>query len=224
MRDSRNTVVRNSTAEFFLRDFLMRHCLDHVRSGDEHVRRVFDHDVEVSDRGTVNGAARARSHDATDLRDHAARECVAQKDVSITTETNNAFLNTRAARIIQTDNRRADLHREVHNLANLFRVSLGKGTAKHSEVLRQDEHVTGINQAVTSNHPIAGIDLLVKSEISRAMDHELVKLFERTVIQQELDAFASRHLSRVMLLLHTSVATACLRLNAALPQGLQFSF
>src|ERR1044072_7891746 len=57
---------------------------------------------------------------------------------------------------------------------------------------------------------VAGIDLLVESEVSRAMDHELVKLFERTFIQQKLDAFASSHLSCVVLLLHTSAAAACL--------------
>src|SRR5215203_152257 len=105
MRDTRNAVVSNSTTEGFLCDFLMRDGLDHVRSGNEHVGRVFDHDVEIGDRRTVNGAARARTHDATDLRYHTAGERIAQENVCITTETYDAFLNTRAARVIQTDNR-----------------------------------------------------------------------------------------------------------------------
>src|SRR5215213_6433911 len=224
MRDARNTVMRNSAAKFFLSDFLMRHRLNHVRSGNEHVRRVFDHDVEVRDRRTVNGAAGTRPHDATDLRDHAARERVAQKNIRVTTKTNDTFLNARAAGIIQTDNRSTDLHREVHHLANFFCVRLGKGTAKDSEILREHKHVTAVDETVTGDDTVAGVDLLVESDVSRAMDHQLVKLFEGTFIQQELDAFASSHLSCVVLLLHTSTTAACLRQHAALAEDLQLRF
>src|SRR5678815_4515684 len=98
--------MSNSPTESFFRDFLMRDGLDHVRSGDEHVGRVFHHYVEIRDRRTVNSAASTRAHDATDLRHDAARERVAQKDVCVTAKTNHAFLDTRAAGIIQTDNRR----------------------------------------------------------------------------------------------------------------------
>src|ERR1051325_6376088 len=101
--------MRHRAAQLFLRDFLMRHGLDYVRTGDEHVRRIFDHDVEVGNRGTVNRSPRTWAHDATDLRHHSARERVAQKDIGITTETDHTFLNARAARIIQTNDRRADL-------------------------------------------------------------------------------------------------------------------
>src|SRR5688572_21688995 len=104
----------------------MRHGLDHVWSSDEHVRRVFDHDVEVRDRGTINSATSTRAHDATYLRHDSARECVAQKNIRIPTEADDPFLNTRATRIIQSNNRRAHFHREVHNLADLRSVSLRK--------------------------------------------------------------------------------------------------
>src|SRR4051812_39576487 len=102
----------------------MRYGLDHVWSSDEHVRRVLHHDVEIRDRRTVNSAARAWSHDATDLRHDAARQSVAQKDIGVTAKTHDAFLNARAARIVETDDRRAHLHREVHNLADLLGVRL----------------------------------------------------------------------------------------------------
>src|SRR5215217_9238283 len=102
MSNTRNAVVRNGSSECLLRDFLVRDGLDHVWPGNEHVRRVFDHDVEIRDRGTVNGAACTGTHDATDLRHHTARERVAKKNVRVPTETDNALLNTRAARVVQT--------------------------------------------------------------------------------------------------------------------------
>src|SRR5687768_1674174 len=149
----------------------MRHRLDHVWSSDEHVRRVFDHDVEIGDRRTVNSAAGTWAHDATDLRDDAARERVAQKNVRVAPETDDTFLNTRSPGIIQTNNRSANLHGQVHDLANFFSVSFRKRSAKHSEVLREHKNVASIDQTVSGDHTVARIQLLVESEVFRAMDH-----------------------------------------------------
>src|SRR5713226_10121064 len=137
----------------------MRYGFDHVRASDEHVGRVFDHDVEVGDRRAVHRAARARAHDATDLRHHAAGQSVAQKNVGITAETDDAFLYARAAGIVQADDRRADLHRQVHYFANLFGVRFREGTAKDGKVLREDENFAAIDQTVAGNHSIAWINL-----------------------------------------------------------------
>src|SRR5688572_966055 len=179
MRDSRNAVVRNSTTQLFFRDFLMSHGLDHVGSGNEHVRRVFDHDVEIGDRRTINRAARTWSHDAANLRHDTARERVAKKDVRITAQTDHAFLNASSAGIVQTHNRRANFHRQVHHLADLFRVSFGERTTKHGEVLRKDKNVTSVDQTMARDYAVARIKLLVQIEVFRTVHNELVKLLKR---------------------------------------------
>src|SRR6266436_6253722 len=102
----------------------MGHRFDYIRTGDEHVRCVLDHNIEVRDRRTINRTARTRSQDATDLRDHSAGERVTQKNIRVPAETNNAFLNTGPPRIIKTNDRRSDLHSEVHYLADFFGVGL----------------------------------------------------------------------------------------------------
>jgi len=43
-------VMRERSAELFLRDLFMRHGANHVGAGHEHVARVLDHDREVGDR------------------------------------------------------------------------------------------------------------------------------------------------------------------------------
>src|SRR6185369_5682374 len=202
----------------------MCHRLDHIRTGNEHIRRVFDHDVEVSDGRTINRAAGTRTHDATNLRHDSARQSVTQKDVGISTETDNTFLNTRAPGIIQTNNRRTDFHRQVHHFADLFRVSFGKGTTKYSEVLRKNKHVAAIYQTVTGDHAIARIDLFVETEVSRAMDHELVKLFERSLIEQKLDALTRGHLSSLVLFFDARGAAALFRRRATLAQHVELRF
>ena len=103
------------------------------------------------------------------MRHHAAGQSVAQKDVGITTETYHAFLYARAAGIIQADDGRAHLHRQVHHFANLFRVRFGKGTAKDREILGEDKNLAAVDQAMAGDDSVAGIDFLLHAEVTRAM-------------------------------------------------------
>src|SRR5262245_38362825 len=145
MRYAGDPIMRESTAQLFLCDFLVSNGLYYVRSGNEHVRSILDHHVEVRDRRTVNGAARTWSHDATYLRHHSTGERVAQENIRVTTQADHAFLNSSPTRIIQADDWSADFHCQVHYFADLFRVSFGEGTAKDGEVLGEDKHVAPVN-------------------------------------------------------------------------------
>jgi hypothetical protein len=53
------------------------------------------------------------------------------------------------------------------------------------------------------------------------MHDELVKLFKRAIVKQELDPLARRHLSCFMLLFNASSAAPLLSLLASLAQDLQ---
>src|SRR6266851_5014693 len=171
MGNAGDAIVSHRAAKLFLRHVLVRHRLDNVGARDEHVRRVLDHDVKVGDCRTVNRTAGAWSKDATDLRHHAAGQCVAQKNIRITAETDDTFLNARAAGIVQSDDWRADFHRQVHHFANLFRVSFRKRAAKDGKVLRENEHLATIDQTMTGNYAVAGIELFLHTKIPGAMDH-----------------------------------------------------
>src|SRR3984893_4672827 len=115
--------MSDGAAEFFLRNVFVRYRLDYVRTGDEHVRRVLDHHVEIGDGRAVDCATGTWSHDATNLRHDAAGQCVTQKNLRVTTETDDPFLNPRSARVVEADDRGADLHRQIHHFANLLGVS-----------------------------------------------------------------------------------------------------
>ena len=90
----------------------------------------------------------------------------------------------RAAGIVQPDNRHANLHRQVENFANFFRVSFGEGTAKDREVLSKDRNATAVDQTIAGNDAIAGIELLVKAKVARAVHDQLVKLFKAVLISR----------------------------------------
>src|SRR6185436_7316018 len=108
--------------------------------------------------------------------------------------------------------------------ADLFGVSLGKGTAKDSEVLRKDKYIPAVDQTVTCNNSISGIELFVESEVFRTMDHELVKLFKRAFIEQEFDSFTRRHLSGFVLFVNSRSTAALFSLKASLMQCLQLRY
>src|SRR5215204_763454 len=100
MRDAGITVVSYSAAQLLFCYFLVRNSLNNIRSGNEHIRRVFDHDVEISDRRTVNCAASTRPHDATDLRHNTTGKCVAEENIGVASQAYDAFLNACSTRII----------------------------------------------------------------------------------------------------------------------------
>ena len=68
----------------FFGDVFMGDGLDHVGTGDEHVAGLIHHENEIGEGGRINRAARTRAHNGRDLRNHAARERVAQKNVGVT--------------------------------------------------------------------------------------------------------------------------------------------
>ena len=155
-------VVR--AAEVLRVDFFVGHGLHDVRPGDEHVARVLDHDREVGHRRRVDRTAGAWAHDDRDLRHDAGREDVAQEDVGVPAERRDAFLDPRAARIVEPDDRRADLHRQVHDLADLLGVRLGQRAAEDREVLAEDEDEPAVDRAVAGDDAVAEDVVLVQPE------------------------------------------------------------
>ena len=92
---------------------------------------------------------------ARDLRDDARGERVAQEDVGVAAKDHDAFLDARAARVVQADDRRAVLHREVHDLADLFGVRFGQRAAEHGEVLREHVDRPAVDPAVSGDDAVA---------------------------------------------------------------------
>src|SRR3954447_8887002 len=139
LRNARLGRVRRRAAELLEADLLAGDRLHHVGAGDEHVRAALDHQHEVGDRGRVDGAAGARAHHEADLRDHARALDVAPEDLRVAGERDDAFLDARAARVVDPDHRAAELRRQVHHLADLLGEDLAQRAAEHGEVLREDE-------------------------------------------------------------------------------------
>ena len=84
----------------------------------------------------------------------------------------------RAARVVESDHRRAVAHGEVHDLADLLGERFGERPAEHGEVLREDIHKTAVDAAVARHDAVAVVFLVLEPKVMRAMDDEAVELDE----------------------------------------------
>jgi hypothetical protein len=191
--------VRRRAAQFLGSDDFVRDRFDHVRAGHEHVGAVLDHEDEVGHGRRVNGAAGAGSHDHGDLRDHARGQHVALKHLGIAAQRHHAFLDARTAGVIEADDRRADLHRLIHDFADLFGVGLRQGAAEHREILAEDEHHAPVDRAVTGDDAVAEHLFALHAEVGAAVLDELVPFLEAALVQQQLQALARGQFAAVVL-------------------------
>ena len=117
--------VRYRAAKFLLRHHLVGHRFDNVRASDKHIGAVLHHEDEVSYRRAIHRATSAWPHDKADLRDNTARQDVALEHFGIAAERGNTLLNTRAAAVVQTDDRGTDLHGIIKNFADFHGMCFG---------------------------------------------------------------------------------------------------
>ncbi len=209
--------MRHRAAQLLERDLLVRHRLDHVRPGHEHVAGVLDHDDEVGHRRGVDRPARAGPHDHRDLRDDAGGQRVAQEDVGVAAERDHALLDARAAGVVQADDRRAGLHRHVHDLDDLLGVRLGEAAAEHREVLREHVDQPPVDRPPAGDDAVAEKLLVaaIHAEVALALHHEHIQFVEAAGVEQHVQPLACGHLTARMLPLDAGLAAAlaCLFLH-----------
>jgi predicted transcriptional regulator len=135
---------------------------------------------------------RARAEDHRDLRHHARRERVAEEDVGVAAERHDAFLDARAAGVVEADHGRAVAHREVHDLADLLRVRLGERAAVHGEVLREHVHEPPLDAPVAGDHAVAvhRAVAVLAGGVARACGDEAVELDEAPLVEQHVESLA----------------------------------
>ena len=104
-------------------------------------------------------------------------------------------MNAGAAGIVEADDRRADPHRLVHNLADLLGMGLRQGTAEDREILAKHKHQPAVDGAIAGDHPVTWHLLVLYAEIHRAVLDEHIPFLERPGVQQEFKALARGQLA-----------------------------
>src|SRR5262245_62090017 len=164
----------------------MGYGLDHFRTGNEHVTIGFHHEYEVGDCRRIDRAARAGTHDRGDLWYHSRRHHIALKYITVARQAIDAFLNARAARVVDADDRRASLHRHFHYFADLVGNHPAKAPAEDREVLRVSIDESPVDGAVAGDHRIAENFLFVQSKIGAVMRAQAVQFDEAAAVEKNV--------------------------------------
>ena len=121
--------VRFRAAQLFGRHAFAGDALDDRRAGDEHLG-LAGLDDEIGQGGAVGRAARAGAADQRNLRHRAREHHVRVKDLAVAGKGIDAFLNARAARIVDEDEGRAGLQGLLHDLRHLDGMDFAGRTAR----------------------------------------------------------------------------------------------
>src|SRR5690606_32310318 len=109
------------------------------------------------------------------------------------------LLDARTAGVVQPDDRRAVLQREVHDLHDLLGVRLRERAAEYREVLAEHVDEPAVDRAPAGDDAVAQILLLVEAECRRAVGNETVEFDEAALVQQQVQPLAGRQLAPLVL-------------------------
>ena len=85
--------------------------------------------------------------------------------------------------------------------------------------MRKNGNALTVHGAQTRNHPISQVDLVFQTKISATMGYQPAHFFERTGVQQNIEALAGTQFAFAMLGLHAGGPSALHALNFLLLVG-----
>jgi len=152
--DAALLAMHHAATQLFKTDVLLHDRTHHVGAGDEHVA-VGGHEDEVSQSRGVDRAAGAWPHDDRQLRHDARRLAVGVEDTRVAAQAVYAFLDARAAAVVDGDERAAVLEGHLHRLDDLVGVHLAQRAAHDRGILRRGEDAPAVDQAEAGDDAIA---------------------------------------------------------------------
>ena len=175
--------------------------LNDVGPRHEHVRCATHHIREVGDRRRINGAAGAGAEHRRDLRNYTGSKRIAKEDLRVAAERDDAFLDTRATRVVETDDRRAVANGEIHDLHDLLGERFRQRSAEYREILGEDINESTFDLPVAGDDAVAVEFLRIEAEVDRSVENEPIQLDKTSFVQKELQPFAGGELTFFMLCL-----------------------
>jgi len=111
----------------------------------------------------------------------------------------DTLLDSGSRRVVEPDDGRADLHRLIHHLTDLFGEHLAERAAKHGKIVGEDEDRSTVDLAVARDDAVGQKLLFLHPEGVVAVGAELVELVEGVVVEEVVDTLAGGHLPLIVL-------------------------
>ena len=105
--------------------------------------------------GEYTAPTGAGPHYGRDLWYDAGGQCIAQKEVRVSTQADNTLLDAGASGVAEADDWGAVLHGHVHDLADFGGMGLCQRTAEHGKILRVNVDVTAVDLAKAGDDAVS---------------------------------------------------------------------
>ena len=165
-------------------DGLTGRGLDHVRSGDEHVRVLAGHDDEVRQCRAIDGATGAGAEDQAQLGHEAAGLAGLAEDAAVLGQGGHAFLDAGATGVHDGHDRHFEVDGHVHQSADLLAFGGAEGTALDGEVLGVDGDFAAVDLAEAGDDGRTGV---AAGDVAAL---EAADLLKRASVEEQVKAFA----------------------------------
>ena len=177
-------VMHFAAAEVGHGDGLAGRGLDHVRSGDEHVRVLAGHDDEVRQCRAIDGATGAGAEDQAQLGHEAAGLAGLAEDAAVLGQGGHTFLDAGATGVHDGHDRHFEVDGHVHQSADLLAFGGAEGTALDGEVLGVDGDFAAVDLAEAGDDGRTGV---AAGDVAAL---EATDLLKRASVEEQVKAFA----------------------------------
>ena len=188
-----NSRVRVCGGKHFKRGFLAGGGLDDLWAADKEVGVFLGHYDEVHKSRAVSRAARAGACYYGYLRNYSGEVYVLPENFSVSGKRLNAFLDSRAAGVVDADYGHSVFAGELHKIAYFLGVVGAQGSARDSEVLAERRHLPSVDGADSAYYAVGGQHLLFHAEVVAVVLNVHSELHERPGVEQGFNSFARCH-------------------------------
>ena len=187
-------VAADRRVHFGAADFLHRRRaagdgLDDFRSGQAHVGIVPRHDDEIHQRRGVGRATRAGAADDSDLGNNAGEQDVVVEHLAVAGKRIDTFLDTRTARILESNHRHPDLRRILHGTDDLLCVHLAERPGQHRKILAEGGNLLAANVTGADDYAVGRQITAFHAEMLGAVTGIQAGFLEGVLIEERQQAF-----------------------------------
>ena len=187
-------VAADRRVHFGAADFLHRRRaagdgLDDFRSGQAHVGIVPRHDDEIHQRRGVGRATRAGAADDSDLGNNAGEQDVVVEHLAVAGKRIDTFLDTRTARVLESNHRHPDFRRILHGTDDLLCVHLAERPGQYREILAEGGNLLAANVTGAGDHTVGRQIAAFHAEILGAVTGIQAGFLEGILIEERHQAF-----------------------------------
>lgn len=133
------------------------------------------------------------------------------ENIGISAQRRHAFLNARAAAVVDDNERTLHLNRHVHDMTDFFGMILAQRAADDGKILGRRAGCHAADFAESGYDAVARHAPSVHAEIIDSGFNQLSDLNERARIKQQFQPLPRAELARRLLFLHTPCAAAHFR-------------